>query len=68
MVNAWPVPSGIPDEIKVRILKDHDTSNPLDPNNHSGLRRVHEFAVGQIVTLNASKANLYIAKGWAVAV
>jgi hypothetical protein len=57
------------DGIAVRILKDHDTVNPLDPNDKTGAsRRVHEFAVGQVVTLTASKANLYIKNGWAVAV
>jgi hypothetical protein len=54
------------DGITVKILKPH-ALNPLDPNSGKE-QRVHEFEVGQVVTLNASKARLFIKYGWAVAV
>jgi hypothetical protein len=53
------------DYIKVEILKTDDV-NPLDPNDKSGVaRRVHEFEIGQVVVLSASKARRFIDLGWA---
>lgn len=58
------------DGIKVEILKTRDV-NPLDVKSvydnpaEAKEQRVHEFEVGQVVTLNASKARLFIANGWA---
>jgi hypothetical protein len=51
------------DYIKVEILKTTDV-NPLDPNCKEAIR-VHEFEIGQVVVLSASKARRFIDLGWA---
>jgi hypothetical protein len=53
------------DGTKVEILKNRGTVNPLDPNDKSGDVKLHDYNVGEVVTLNTSKANLFISNGWA---